>query len=443
MRTKVLVISHNSFSTFQSMGKALTGLFGAFDKEDLCQLYLYPSYPNIDVCNSYFRITDLEVLKSLFNSRKCGKIIEKKVIKENNLLFDDKIQKSTYKIGRKKKPYMMIARDLIWKFGKWNTDELLSWIKNENPDVVFYASGDSCFSYDVALNISKVLNIPLITYVCDDYYILKKETISPLYWIQRSLLRHKMRKVFNSSEFLVTICDKLSDEYQKLFNKKIVTFMTSSSFETVKENVKEECYGICYLGNVSLNRWESLVEIGQALQRISDKTGEAYYIDLYSMETDKDILKNFTMANGIYFHGGVSGSQVQEIMRKSKILIHTESMKQFYTDRVRYSVSTKIADSLASGTCIFAYGPEDVASIEYLAENKAACVVTRPEKLESALEELINNYDLQMSYVKNALVLASKRHNSGKDSRVLQKMIVELLNERIDTGESTTSELRL
>ena len=35
----------------------------------------------------------------------------------------------------------------------------------------------------------------------------------------------------------------------------------------------------------------------------------------------------------------------------------------------------KIADSLSSGTCIFAYGPEEIASISYLKQSNAAILL--------------------------------------------------------------------
>ena len=62
---KVLIISHNPITTYQSMGKTMLSLFSAFDRSELCQLYIYPTLPDIDVCDSYFRITDRDVLKSL------------------------------------------------------------------------------------------------------------------------------------------------------------------------------------------------------------------------------------------------------------------------------------------------------------------------------------------------------------------------------------------
>ena len=51
---KVLLVSHNCFSKTQNMGKTFASLFSNFKKEELMQLYLYPTIPNIDICDNYF-----------------------------------------------------------------------------------------------------------------------------------------------------------------------------------------------------------------------------------------------------------------------------------------------------------------------------------------------------------------------------------------------------
>ena len=83
-----------------------------------------------------------------------------------------------------------------------------------------------------------------------------------------------------------------------------------------------------------------------------------------------------TLENGIRYHGPINSERVKEVMAKSRFLIHTESFADNMRHSVMYSVSTKIADSLASGTCIIAYGPKEVASMAYLAENNAAFCIT-------------------------------------------------------------------
>ena len=61
---KVLIISHNPITTYQNMGKTLLSLFCEFDKSELCQLYCYPTIPDISVCESYYRVTDRDILNS-------------------------------------------------------------------------------------------------------------------------------------------------------------------------------------------------------------------------------------------------------------------------------------------------------------------------------------------------------------------------------------------
>ena len=80
---KALIISHNCFSTTQSMGKTFASLFSAFKQDELMQLYLYPTIPNTGMCKELFRITDDDVIHSVFDRKsKCGRIIRPEEIKD-------------------------------------------------------------------------------------------------------------------------------------------------------------------------------------------------------------------------------------------------------------------------------------------------------------------------------------------------------------------------
>ena len=57
-------------------------------------------------------------------------------------------------------------------------------------------------------------------------------------------------------------------------------------------------------------------------------------------------------------------------LQNSDLLIHAESFDNEFKQIVKNSISTKIADSLASGVPIVAYGPEGIASIDYLIKNE-------------------------------------------------------------------------
>ena len=155
------------------------------------------------------------------------------------------------------------------------------------------------------------------------------------------------------------------------------------------------------------------MKLGRALREIECE-GKPEYIDVYSMEKNNDILKCLTEENGIRFHGGISAERVLEVMGKSMAVIHTESFDESTKKTVSYSVSTKVADSLASGTCILAYGPSDVASIEYLKNHKAAYCITDDVQLLDGLKKLIESPDQREKIIANAYELAKKNHNQNE-----------------------------
>jgi len=425
MKVKVLVISHNCFSTFQNMGKTLKGLFGSFEKEQICQLYLYPSFPNVDVCNSYFRITDEEVLKSIFHRTNCGQIIDKNEINEDNSLFDDEQLSAKYQKGRRKKSYMMIARNLIWKIGKWKTDGLMQWIKNENPDIIFYASGDFCFSHNIALTISKKLNIPLVTYFCDDYFSIDRISLSPLYWVNKGMIRHCIRKTIQESKELIYITDQFEKYYFKVLGKhgKVITTpyyqKAMVAFDNRKENT--EPMVISYIGNISLKRWETLIELGKVLS-ILNKDNNKLVLNIYSQSTDKEIINRLSDGKSMFFKGALTTEEVYEIMEESDFLLHVESFDKIEAKRVRFSLSTKIADYLASNKPIIAIGLEGTASIDYLKENGAAFVFTDLYTLSDKLNRILEK-KLQIEVVNNAQRICDSNHNMEKNSLKLKTIL--------------------
>ena len=49
------------------MGKTLMSYFKDWDSDDLAQLYVHTEIPTDDICRNYFRITDKEMIKSVFS----------------------------------------------------------------------------------------------------------------------------------------------------------------------------------------------------------------------------------------------------------------------------------------------------------------------------------------------------------------------------------------
>ena len=323
-----------------------------------------------------------------------------------------------YQRARKRTPAIYLARNLWWQLSRWNSRELCRWLDEFDPECVFFASGDYAFMYEIARKIAVSRNIPLYVSCMDDYYINNKNSENLLGGIQHSLFMRSVRKTMAYATSLFCICEKMSQDYEALFQKKCITVHTPSTISHPIVTEKKEKFS--YLGNLGLQRDKQLIAIGRSLKSLGLK---AYHLDVYSSESRKKILDEMTEENGIIFHGPVGADEVLRIMGESLAVIHTESFDKKDRKEVRYSVSTKIADSLASGTCIFAYGPEEIASISYLTKENAAICCTNENDLKGKLQELICNSALREVSIRNALHLAEKNHAPSRTPEIIRTVI--------------------
>ena len=329
---KVLIVSHNCFSSSQSMGKTLASFFSEFPKTDLMQLYLYPSIPNIDICGDYFRITDRDILSSLITRRNSGCRIKQSEITADNTLFTNVNEQKRYSKINRGHFLVRRARDLLWSIGTWKNKELMQWLQEGKPDVVFYALGDATFSQKIAVWISDFLQIPLVTYVCDEYYVSGKRSTMWHRIFNHSMIKGIERTV-KKSKRIVTICDDLGELYQELFDTEYTTVMTGSSFNVGEIQQKADATQLSFIGNLSLNRWKSLLDIADALQYANCINGTQYKLYYYGAENEN--------VQGRAIYGGrLNFEQIKDVMSKSKMLIHTESFEPEYEERIKYSIST-------------------------------------------------------------------------------------------------------
>jgi len=423
---KILVISHNVLSDSSNMGRTISDFFTGWDKFKIAQLYFHSEVPTSNICENYFRITDVDMIHSIFKFKKPGMILDKAKIDSNRVSArtDMGAQASFYQIGARRKPYVYLLRNLLWSTRKWKTKQLTSWISEYNPKVIFYAAGDYTFSMKIALDACQEQNIPMVVYFGDDFYFLTTASRLPLFeQLNRKKFRRQFEKLFSYLSTFTTATDKLNEKYSDYFKKKGCTIMNATIIQAEHLKTWNNKIKISYIGNLGLNRWKALVDIGRCLKE------HGLVLDIYSMEKDQEILSQLTLANGLHFQGGISPNKVKDTIKESTIIIHVEAMDEINKQLTKYSLSTKIGDSLGSGVCLFVYGPIDIASIEYLAENNAACICTEKKELKEKLEKILIDEELRQHYARNALELASNRHDLTTNANLFYEMICDVVQE--------------
>lgn len=413
---KVLIISHNPISTFQNMGKTFLSLFSSFEKNELCQLYIYPTIPDTNACSSYFRITDREVANSFFGFRKTRSrcIKDSEINTAQHLRFENDSEEAFLK-KRTKSSLTLLCRDILWALSPWYNKNLKKWLEQEKPTCIFLAPGRSKFIYNIALRISKKLDIDIYSYICDDYYLAKnsKGLVSKLHSF---LLKKKIKKTLTKSKAIITICDELTTAYKSIFKTDLHTISTGSTYKKSENKHKtKELDGLTFMGTIGCGRADTLAFIGETLDELNKENKTDHRLFLYTAPLSEDISEKYSKIKSIRYMGFVTGEEFQKAFENASVHLHVESFEEEFRTRVRYSVSTKIPDLLSSGKCFFAYGPEDVASIGHLIRNNCAIVATSPCELKGSLQKIFSGTSTD-EITKNALKTAEKYHSCKKNS---------------------------
>ena len=422
---KVLLITHNPVCTQNNMGKTFLSLFSQFEKQELCQLYIYPSYPDVDFCSAYYRMTDKEALKSFFLRQKIGAPVPEEKICVEQGRFERASDEGLYRNRKNKRPLRRLLRDTVWLGANWRHRELDAWLEAQAPTCIFTAPGAGKFLHNFALYISQKLQIPIVTYVCDEYYFVK-EPADPLDRWRLRLLKEKVDTLMAKTAHLVVICRELQQEYSSHFGVPATVLMTGAAPQTVRTQQVENPTVISYFGNIRCNRFVSLGQVAKCLDDINRERGTDYTLKIYSAEKDPQILDDLARYQSVRLCGFVSGEAFDQAMEQSHLLLHVEAFDEDSIDFVKHSVSTKIADSLASGIPLLAYGPENIASMQHLLRNDCALTATEETQLRAMLERALTDGNARNQAVENALKVAADYHDSEKNSRRLRECLRQI-----------------
>lgn len=425
MHPRVLIVGTVPYNT-KSTSRAFDAYFHNWEKENIAQIFSNTKKPCKGHCETLFQITDYRMLQ-----RWLGKKIDTGAIyyydeldaewKDNDLELGNQKAEVAYKIGRKHTPVTHLLRGILWRKRFWCTDKLNQWLDVFKPECVFLAFSDDYFIPQIAMYVAKRYNIPMISCIGDDYYFNVEKTWNPIYHLYKSTYKSLINKVLAWPGSAIYISNKIRDKYNDKFGLDGETVYLTSTvqrkpFSAI--NVKRPV--ITYFGNIGMGRNHSLNDIGYALGKINPE----YMLEVYSNEKDEQIYSIFKKNSNVKYMGSIPYAQVQKRMAESDITVIVEGFDEKDINLSRYSLSTKAADSLASGAAVLTYGPLESGIIEYMKSTGAAMVCTKRDELMESIKRLIADQKLQKEYYDQAIVMTREHHNLQVSCKT-SEMVIE------------------
>lgn len=421
---KVLIISGMPFRNDTNTGKTLMTLFSDLNSDEMRQLYFSPETPNVNRCDSCYRICEKEIVKSVLGIRKniCGGVVLP--VKEGANAGRPETN-AGFITKHKTNISVRCAREALWKYSLWENDNFKKWISEEKPDVIFAFIQDTNISIKIINKISDKINCPIVLFITDDYYNDYEKSNN---FIRKSYYRKRRKlyaKLSANISTLVGCSSKATEYFSKEFNVPNAETVYTPSAEIYfkmpyKEQGNSNIVKIRYFGNLGLGRWKILKQLGETVRQINSD-GVKAILEVYSSVTDSEIINALSIENGCVYKGWVYGDEYLKLLQSADIAVHVESFDDDMIRRTWASISTKIADYLGAGKCILAIGSKDLASIEHIKD--VSCAVNDISSLRNKLERLIDDPDMRTELQHKARKLAEKEHNISDIKTHMRKIL--------------------
>lgn len=426
---KILIVSRGVWND-NSTSNTLTNIFSNYPSEQLAQIYIETKKPNTRHCNSFFQISEYSLIKKIFRWKtKTGQRVDAHYVDDQDIA---KKEASTMDYVREHRRYIYtILREFLWLLNGWKSKELKQFIIDENPDVIWLSGSPLILMNRLSRYVVKTAGKPYCIFEMDDVYSYKHNGWNLVKYLYRFFLRKNVKKLIKGASQLFVISPKMKKEYDSIFGTNSIVLTKGIDFSSVTYHsyVAHHPIQMVYMGQVIYDRLSSLEYIGKALDEINEDEKEKQIVLNIYTNNPIEIHKKESMEKmgNMIFHDPVPYSEVKNVIEQNDVVVFVESLKEQFKDIARLSFSTKITDYLASGKCIFAVGPKDIAPIEYFKDNDAAIVANDYDSIKEQLHKLLVP-EMVEGYSKKAFLCGKANHDKAMLDRIVFGRITEITN---------------
>ncbi len=410
LQPKILVIAVPSWNS-KVGANSWASLLERYDSTNIANIYIRDEIPDSDVCSRYFCISESKIIKSVLKRKTITGIEVQSNSQVNDKTLEEHNERYT-KYTKRRRYSMLLAREIIWKLGKWKTKELDEFLDDFKPDIILHSMEGYIHLNRVIEYAIKRTGAKAIGYIWDDNFTYKQNKNFG-YKFYRFFQRKSLKKLAKKTDAFFAITEKTKKEADEFFGiDSVILTKPLSSVPTVNYGDIKKPITILYTGNLLIGRDKSLLRLVNAIKKLRFENDFA--IEVYTGTHLTDKIKNGIECDFCKIYAPIPQKEVLEKQKEAYILLFLEDIDGKGAKVARLSFSTKTTDYLSSGRCIFAIGNSDVAPIEYIKDTSCGIVACDDEEIENALKLLVENPDCMIEYAKASSKVGIENHSREK-----------------------------
>lgn len=310
------------------------------------------------------------------------------------------------------------------------SSKLISWVHKFKPEVLYGVCSD-LNSVRFLRQIQQVFGLPLVLHFMDDWpeNLYRQSFISRL--VRKSYLK-EFSKLVQSADVAIAISKEMADEYEKRYKRQVLTLPMPADLDVYKAVARSQWlegrpFRLRYGGRVGWAIQESLSDIARAVHSLR-KMGADVTFDLATFQKDQvPSVCNALSGVNIQIPGPLA--DLPYLQTESDVLVICYDFDARSFSQARYSMPSKLADCMASGTPILVYGPPGLPVVEYARREGWGMVVDSRDidVLRLAISELMASSDLREKFGKKSKKCAAKMHDAKIVSESFRALLQELV----------------
>lgn len=257
-------------------------LVSGLNPDNIASISLREEIPDSPKCNNYFVLSENKVLKSIF---KCKVKTGRRVIPGANvkMISEDLTEHNLryQKMGKRKGFFSLLAREIVWKLGKWKSQELDDFIEEFKPDILLYSMDGYIHFNTICRYVKNKTGAKSIGFFVDDNFTYRQSKRLGMLAF-RVLQRYSLKQVVKETDSFWAITDMTKKEADKIFGINCTVVTKPLNREPVFKNWQISTpIKVLYTGNLQIGRDRSLVKFVNAIKKIN-KEQNYFEVDVYT-----------------------------------------------------------------------------------------------------------------------------------------------------------------
>lgn len=401
---RILIVNGESINSTSPTGITLGTIFAGFPKENLLELSLVEGDAPAKV-ESHTLSGSTEVFRHLGRRLTGGNAVSRQV--------NDRIRRSEVAEDAEAYDSLMTFKQVVNAYldiGPVRPDrDLVQRARDFRPDIV-YTAGSTVTILRLASLFARECECPMLLHYLDNW----RESLHAgrFTWLPRRILRRRIAEIERSSAVALTISDKMTEAYTNKAGVRFVPVMNAVDTSRAAQpprDVGPDGVNFVYAGGLHLRRYTSLLAVEQAV-KAARHDGLSCRLTIYTSENHAHVHGMFD-PDVTTFMPAVTHAGVHDVYASADVLVHGESFDESLLPFIRYSISTKISEYMASGRPILCFAPGETALHSYVRENRVGLAPTSIDELTVDVRRLVSDRNLRDELATNGVTVARARHS--------------------------------